>query len=96
MTLDKQSLQFSLHETGRSDDLLEAYERLIYDAMSGDRTLFTDAEGIEELWDRSTPLLENPPPVRPYEPGSWGPNAIHQLIAPDAWRLPFERRWRES
>jgi glucose-6-phosphate 1-dehydrogenase len=96
MTLDKQSLQFSLHETGRSDDLLEAYERLIYDAMSGDRTLFTDAEGIEELWDRSTPLLENPPPVRPYEPGSWGPNAIHQLVAPDAWRLPFERRWRES
>src|SRR5476649_560103 len=37
MRLDKQSLQFSLHETGRTADLLEAYERLIYDAMSGDR-----------------------------------------------------------
>ena len=35
MTLDKQSLQFSLHETGRQNDVLEAYERLIYDAMVG-------------------------------------------------------------
>jgi glucose-6-phosphate 1-dehydrogenase len=96
MTLDKQSLQFLLHETGRSADLLEAYERLIYDAMSGDQTLFNTAEGIESLWGKSAPLLDSPPPVRPYRPGSWGPNAIHQLIAPNAWRLPFERPWRES
>jgi glucose-6-phosphate 1-dehydrogenase len=96
MRLDKQSLQFALHETGRTTDLLEAYERLIYDAMSGDHTLFTTADGIERLWERSKPLLDNPPPVRPYAPGSWGPNAIHQLIAPDAWRLPFERTWRNT
>jgi glucose-6-phosphate 1-dehydrogenase len=96
MTLDKQSLQFLLHETGRSADLLEAYERLIYDAMSGDQTLFNTAEGIESLWEKSAPLLDSPPPVRPYPPGSWGPNAIHQLIAPNAWRLPFERAWREA
>jgi len=96
MRLDKQSLQFALHETGRATDVLEAYERLIYDAMSGDRTLFTSAEGIERLWERSKPLLDNPPPVRPYQPGSWGPNAIHQLIAPNAWRLPFERTWRTA
>jgi glucose-6-phosphate 1-dehydrogenase len=96
MTLDKQSLQFALHETGRTADLLEAYERLIYDAMSGDHTLFSSAEGIESLWEHSQPLLDNPPPVRPYPPGSWGPNAIHQLIAPDAWRLPFERAWRTT
>ncbi len=96
MTLDKQSLQFSLHETGRANDVLEAYERLIYDAMVGDRTLFSSADGIESLWERSEPLLQNPPPVRPYLPGSWGPNAIHQLIAPSAWRLPFERAWRNA
>ncbi|MCU1459350.1 MAG: glucose-6-phosphate dehydrogenase [Actinomycetia bacterium] len=94
MRLDKQSLQFSLHETGRTADVLEAYERLIYDAMLGDHTLFSSAAGIEDLWERSQPLLDNPPPVRPYPPGSWGPNAMHQLIAPDAWRLPFERAWR--
>ncbi len=96
MKLDKLSLQFALHETGRANDVLEAYERLIYDAMSGDHTLFTTAEGIERLWEISTPLLENPPPVRLYPPGSWGPNAIHQLVAPNAWRLPFERAWREG
>jgi glucose-6-phosphate 1-dehydrogenase len=62
----------------------------------GDHTLFTSAEDVEKLWERSMPLLENPPPVRPHAPGSWGPNAIHQLIAPDAWCLPFERSWRTT
>jgi glucose-6-phosphate 1-dehydrogenase len=96
MKLDKLSLQFALHETGREGDVLEAYERLIHDTMSGDHTLFTTAEGIERLWELSIPLLQNPPPVRSYQPGSWGPNAIHQLIAPHAWRLPFERAWRAA
>ncbi len=95
MRLDKLSLQFAMHDTGLIGDVLEAYERLILDAMRGDRTLFTTAEGIERLWQVSTPLLEAPPPVRLYAPGAWGPNAIHQLIAPRAWRLPFERGWRD-
>lgn len=94
MRLDKQSLQFAMHDTGLAGEVLEAYERLILDAMRGDHTLFTTAEGIERLWEVSTPLLENPPPVRLYEPGSWGPKSIHQLVAPRAWRLPFERAWR--
>ena len=76
--------------------LPEAYERLILDAMRGDHTLFTTADGIESLWDRSAALLDDPPPVKFYPQGSWGPNAIHQLIAPNAWRLPFERAWREK
>jgi glucose-6-phosphate 1-dehydrogenase len=95
MQLEKLSMQFATHETASSVGVLEAYERLILDAMRGDHTLFTTAEGIETLWERSIPLLQNPPPVRGYAPGSWGPNAIHQLIAPHAWRLPFERSWRD-
>ncbi len=95
MKLDKLSLQFALQDTGRGDEVLEAYERLILDAMRGDRTLFTTSEGIERLWEVAEPLLDAPPPVRPYAQGSWGPNAIHQLVAPRAWRLPFERRWRD-
>ncbi len=95
MRLDKLSMQFAMHDTGHIGDVLEAYERLILDAMRGDHTLFTTAEGIERLWEVSTPLLEAPPPVRFYDPGAWGPNAIHQLIAPHAWRLPFERGWRD-
>ncbi len=94
MRLQKLSMQFSTGETEMAGDVLEAYERLILDAMRGDHTLFTTAEGIESLWDRSAALLDNPPPVKPYAPGTWGPNAIHQLIAPHAWRLPFERVWR--
>ncbi len=95
MRLDKLSMQFAMHDTSHVGDVLEAYERLILDAMRGDHTLFTTAEGIERLWEVSAPLLEAPPPVRFYDPGSWGPNAIHQLVAPHAWRLPFERLWRD-
>ena len=94
MKLEKLSLQFALHETGQDADVLEAYERLIHDAMIGDHTLFNTAEGIERLWEVSTPLLENPPPVQPYAQGTWGPPSINELIAPRSWRLPFERRWR--
>jgi glucose-6-phosphate 1-dehydrogenase len=95
MTLDKLSMQFSLRETDWAGAALEAYERLIYDAARGDATLFTRADGIERLWEISQPLLDSPPPIRPYQQGTWGPNQIHQLIAPFAWRLPFERPWRD-
>ncbi len=96
MQLEKLSMQFSTQDTDRAKDVLEAYERLILDAMRGDHTLFTTSDGIESLWARSEQLLEDPPPVKAYPPGTWGPNAIHQLVAPHAWRLPFEREWREQ
>ena len=96
MRLEKLSMQLSTEETERAADVLEAYERLMLDAMRGDHTLFTTAEGIESLWERSQPLLDDPPESKPYPVDSWGPNAIHQLIAPHAWRLPFERAWREK
>ena len=96
MTLEKLSMQFALVEMEHHEDTLEAYERLIRDAMSGDHTLFTTADGIERLWEVSAPLLEDPPEVLLYAPGSWGPGPIRELIAPNHWRLPFARRWREA
>ena len=96
MKLDKHSLQFAMDETRHIGEVLEAYERLILDAMRGDRTLFTTSRGIERLWEVSAPLIESPPPVSPYAPGSWGPNAMHALITPRVWRLPFERGWRAA
>jgi glucose-6-phosphate 1-dehydrogenase len=96
LKLEKLSLQFALRDTGQDADVLEAYERLIHDVMIGDHTLFNTAEGIERLWEVSTPLLDDPPPVEPYAKGGWGPPAISDLIAPRNWRLPFERRWRSS
>jgi glucose-6-phosphate 1-dehydrogenase len=96
MRLIKQSLQFSLHEVEEHvDDVLEAYERLIYDAMVGDHTLFASSTGIEKLWEISQQLLDHPPEVYPYPVGSWGPRTpMNELIAPRTWRLPFERKWR--
>jgi glucose-6-phosphate 1-dehydrogenase len=96
MRLEKLSMQFSVAELDQGEDTLEAYERLIRDAINGDHTLFTTAEGIERLWEVSAPLLEDPPEVMLYPPGSWGPGAIRDLIAPRQWRLPFQRRWREA
>ena len=68
--------------------LLEAYERLLYDAMMGDQMLFTDAVGIERLWQVSTPLLDHPSKLHRYPKGSWGPTAAKELIAPRRWCLP--------
>jgi len=70
---------------------LEGYERLILEAMLGDQSLFTRSDEIERLWEVSTPLVENPPPVELYEPGSWGPASVKNLIAPYHWYLPDGR-----
>jgi glucose-6-phosphate 1-dehydrogenase len=68
---------------------LEGYERLLLEAMHGDQTLFTQADAIDRLWEISAPLLDNPPPVQSYDPGSWGPQpALDHLAAPNLWHLP--------
>ena len=67
---------------------LEGYERLLLDAMLGDQSLFTTSAGVERLWEISAPLLEHPPPVEVYAPGSWGPDSIHKITAPYRWHLP--------
>jgi glucose-6-phosphate 1-dehydrogenase len=66
---------------------LEGYERLVHDAMLGDQTLFTRGDGIERLWNVSEPLLQDPPTLETYEPGSWGPESVDELIAPRSWHL---------
>ena len=60
MKLEKLRMQFAMHETRARPSALEAYERLIHDAMRGDHTLFTTADGIERLWELSDPLLDEP------------------------------------
>jgi glucose-6-phosphate 1-dehydrogenase len=70
---------------------LEGYERLVHDAMLGDQTLFTRGDGIERLWQVSTPLLEDPPALERYEPKSWGPESVDDLIAPRSWHLSAGR-----
>ena len=81
-------MTFRYEESFSTEHQLEAYERLILDAMRGDRMLFTRADGIERLWELSAPLLDDPSPVVPYSPGSWGPESANEVIAPRSWRLP--------
>jgi len=88
MRLGQARMEYSPGETFATSEALQPYERLMYDAMIGDRTLFTDAIGIEHLWSASQRLLDDSPrcSATPREPG--GAEAMHDLIAPRRWRLP--------
>jgi len=88
LTLGNSKMVFSYEDSFNIANALEGYERLILLAMIGDQALFTRSDGIERLWEVSTPLLENPPPVEPYPRGSWGPESVNKLIAPYRWHLP--------
>jgi len=88
MELGPARMTFNYDQSFCADNQLEAYERLIHDAMLGDATLFTSAEGVERLWAISGDLLDHPPELHPYAKGSWGPAAAAELIAPWRWRLP--------
>jgi glucose-6-phosphate 1-dehydrogenase len=57
------------------------YEVLLHAAMDGDSTPFTRQDSVEETWRIMAPLLESPPPVHPYAPGSWGPKEGDDLLA---------------
>ncbi len=88
MELGPARMVFKYDQSFQAENQLEAYERLIHDAMLGDGTLFTSAEGIERLWAISADVLEHPGPMHPYPQGSWGPEAAMDLLAPNLWRLP--------
>jgi glucose-6-phosphate 1-dehydrogenase len=57
------------------------YEVLLHAAMVGQSTRFTRQDGVEETWRIMQPLLDAPPLVQPYAPGSWGPEAADALLA---------------
>jgi glucose-6-phosphate 1-dehydrogenase len=66
------------------------YEVLLHAAMNGDSSRFTRQDGIEEAWRIMQPLLESPPPVHPYAPGTWGPEAADKLVAGHGrWHAPW-------
>jgi glucose-6-phosphate 1-dehydrogenase len=88
MCLSSAAMVFKYSDSFASANALEGYERLILDAMVGDQSLFTSSDGIERLWEISEPLLQNPPPVETYAPGTWGPDSVSKLIAPFHWHLP--------
>ena len=73
MELGPARMTFRYDQSFLADNQLEAYERLIHDAMLGDGTLFTSAEGIERLWAVSADVLEHPSPAPSLPAGVVGP-----------------------
>jgi glucose-6-phosphate 1-dehydrogenase len=66
----------------------DAYERVLTDAMAGDRSLFAREDYVEEAWRIVDPVLGADIPVHPYAPGSWGPAAADKLAPPGGWANP--------
>jgi glucose-6-phosphate 1-dehydrogenase len=66
------------------------YEVLLHAALAGNSTRFGRQDAVEEAWRVMQPLLEAPPPVQPYKPGSWGPKAADKLVAGHGrWHGPW-------
>ena len=69
---------------------MDAYERLLGDAMDGDATLFAREDYVEEAWRIVDPVLNAGTALHEYEPGSWGPSAAEQQDSPPGgWQNPI-------
>jgi glucose-6-phosphate 1-dehydrogenase len=67
-------------------DEMDAYERVLREAMAGDATLFAREDYVEEAWRIVDPALKADTRVYEYEPGSWGPAEVESKVAPpDGW-----------
>ena len=75
--------------TERGPDRLDAYERLLGDAMQGDATLFARQDVVEAAWAIVQPVLDAPAQPLDYEPGSWGPPEADRLVQDvGGWNTP--------
>jgi len=85
-----EAITFDVEFAEQGGEAPTPYEVLLLDAMRGDSTRFTRQDSVEECWRIFEPLIQNPPPVHPYAPGSWGPAAADQLIEGfGTWRGPW-------
>jgi glucose-6-phosphate 1-dehydrogenase len=75
----------SHHPTERE---MDAYERVLTDAMAGDQTLFAREDYIEEAWRIVDPVLKSGNPLFPYAPGTWGPPEADAIKPPGGWHDP--------
>jgi glucose-6-phosphate 1-dehydrogenase len=70
-------------------DEMDAYERLLGDAMAGDATLFAREDYVEEAWRIVDPVLKADTPVYEYQPNTWGPSEADQKVSPaEGWQNP--------
>src|ERR1700758_4820271 len=67
---------------------MDAYERVLGDAMAGDATLFAREDYVEEAWRIVDPVLKADTPVYEYEPKTWGPDEVERVTPPGGWQNP--------
>jgi glucose-6-phosphate 1-dehydrogenase len=67
---------------------MEAYERVLGDAMAGDSTNFAREDYVEEAWRIVDPILGSATPIYEYEKGSWGPAEAERIAPPGGWHNP--------
>jgi glucose-6-phosphate 1-dehydrogenase len=68
---------------------MDAYERVLGDAMAGDATLFARQDYVEEAWRVVDPVLKQATPVYEYDPATWGPNEVDRSVVPEGgWQNP--------
>ena len=76
------------HHPGASE--MDAYERVLGDAISGDRALFARQDYVEEAWRIVDPVLKQATPIYQYEAGSWGPREVeNNVVPPGGWQNPI-------
>jgi glucose-6-phosphate 1-dehydrogenase len=71
---------------------MDAYERVLTDAMAGDATLFARQDYVEEAWRIVDPALKAATPVFEYEPQTWGPKEVERVTPPGGWHDPVMTR----
>lgn len=82
-------VQQELYLDADEPSLMSPYERLLGDAMNGDRALFTDANAVMAAWAVVEPILTTHAAALSYPPGSWGPSAADALTAEHGgWHEP--------
>jgi glucose-6-phosphate 1-dehydrogenase len=78
-------------------DEMDAYERVLGDAMAGDATLFAREDYVEEAWRIVDPVLKAKTPVYEYELGTWGPKEADQSVSPPGgWHNPDGDRRKDA
>jgi glucose-6-phosphate 1-dehydrogenase len=86
-----QSVEMIVSRQPRADEM-DAYERVLGDAMAGDPTLFAREDYVEEAWRIVDPVLKSSTPVIEYEANSWGPSEVDHKVSPaGGWQNPILR-----
>jgi glucose-6-phosphate 1-dehydrogenase len=73
-------------------DEMDAYERVLGDAMRGDAELFARQDYVEEAWRIVDPVLKASTAVYEYAPQSWGPSEVDRVTPPGGWQDPTVSR----